>query len=226
MAQGSGTGEGPGVGDPAPAFTLAAINRQGDIGLADYHGRQSLLLGLFRGLHCPFCRRQVAQMNRHSEQLSTMSVAPLAVINTDLAHAKLYYGKLGFEMALAVDPDWDTHRRYGLTRTRMVVGKTDWPKKANILDVMRLPMGPDDGAPKPMSMFRASAAMDRVEGYKPRLADKAGQVLNGLTNSGYILIDRDGIVRSTWIEGVAGLDDFFKFPSPDKLIDTISQALR
>lgn len=226
MAAETGTNDTLDIGDPAPAFTLAAVNRDDDISLTDYHGRQALLLGLFRGLHCPFCRRQVAQMNRHSEQLSALNVAPLAVINTNVAHAKTYYGRLNFDMALAVDPDWDIHSRYGLTRTSMVLGKTDWPKKANILDVMRLPMGPDDGAPKPMSMFRASAAMDRAEGYKPRLADKAGQLLNGLTNSGYILIDRDGIVRHTWIEGVAGLDDFFKFPPADKLMGAISEALK
>ena len=215
----------PDVGDTAPAFTLAAVNRDGDISLADYKERQALLLGLFRGQHCPFCRRQVAQMNRQAEQLEGLGVVPLAVLNTDLAHAKAYYGRLGFGLALAVDPEWDTHRRYGLTETKIGLGKTDWPRKVNPLDLMRVKIGPEDGPPKSLTFMRASAAMDRAEGYKPRLADKAGQIKNGLTNSGYVLMDRMGIIRWRWVEGSESQNEMFKFPSSDTVVAAISQAL-
>ena len=50
-------------GDPAPAFTLPAANREGTVSLADLRGRP-FLIGFFRGLHCPFCRRQVVQLAR------------------------------------------------------------------------------------------------------------------------------------------------------------------
>ena len=40
-----------GPGDPAPAFTLPAVNREGQVSLADYRGRTPVLIGLFRGLH-------------------------------------------------------------------------------------------------------------------------------------------------------------------------------
>ena len=43
-------------------MAAAAVNRDGDIGLADRAGRRSIPLGLFRGPHCPFCRRQGVQM--------------------------------------------------------------------------------------------------------------------------------------------------------------------
>jgi peroxiredoxin len=49
-------------GESAPGFRLAAINREGLVSLDAYRGRP-LLLGLFRGLHCPFCRRQIAQLS-------------------------------------------------------------------------------------------------------------------------------------------------------------------
>ena len=48
-----------GEGDPAPDFALPAVNRDGQITLDDYRGRSPVLIGLFRGLHCPFCRRQI-----------------------------------------------------------------------------------------------------------------------------------------------------------------------
>jgi peroxiredoxin len=41
----------PRVGDPAPHFTLPAVNREGKVSLDDYRGRSPVLVGLFRGLH-------------------------------------------------------------------------------------------------------------------------------------------------------------------------------
>ena len=38
-------------GDPAPDFSLPAVNREGQISLDDYRGRSPVLVGLFRGLH-------------------------------------------------------------------------------------------------------------------------------------------------------------------------------
>ena len=39
------------LGDPAPAFELLAVNREGQVSLDDYRGRSPVLLGLYRGLH-------------------------------------------------------------------------------------------------------------------------------------------------------------------------------
>ena len=49
-------------GDPAPDVTLPAADREGVISLADYRGERSVLLAFFRGLYCPFCRRQMSQL--------------------------------------------------------------------------------------------------------------------------------------------------------------------
>ena len=38
-------------GDTAPDFALPALHREGDVSLADYRGRASLLLVLLRGLY-------------------------------------------------------------------------------------------------------------------------------------------------------------------------------
>ena len=38
-------------GDPAPAFALPAVNREGQVSLDDYRGRSPVLVALFRGLH-------------------------------------------------------------------------------------------------------------------------------------------------------------------------------
>ena len=49
-------------GDRAPNVVLDAITREGKVALDDYRGRKPVLVGLFRGLHCPFCRRHIAAM--------------------------------------------------------------------------------------------------------------------------------------------------------------------
>jgi peroxiredoxin len=38
-------------GDQAPQITVAGITREGSISLADYRGRSTVLLALFRGLY-------------------------------------------------------------------------------------------------------------------------------------------------------------------------------
>jgi hypothetical protein len=47
-------------GDRAPNIVLDAISREGKIAFDDFRGRTPLLVGLFRGLHCPFCRKATA----------------------------------------------------------------------------------------------------------------------------------------------------------------------
>ncbi len=38
-------------GEPAPDFTLPAVNREGSVSLTDFRGRSPLLLALYRGLY-------------------------------------------------------------------------------------------------------------------------------------------------------------------------------
>lgn len=73
-----------GPGDPAPDFTLPAVNAPGDVSLSGYRDRAPLLLGLFRGLHCPFCRRRLVQFATTQERLKAIGIETLAVVNTPL----------------------------------------------------------------------------------------------------------------------------------------------
>jgi peroxiredoxin len=101
-----------GPGDPAPRFTLPAVTREGTVSLDDFRGRSSFLLGLFRGLHCPFCRRQVVQLAATRERLEGLGVETLAVVNTLPDRARLYFGYRPARVLLAADPDAATHRAF------------------------------------------------------------------------------------------------------------------
>src|SRR6476646_6946331 len=78
-------------GGPAPDFALPAVNREGQVSLGDYRGRSPVLVGLFRGLHCPFCRRQIVQLNSTQDKLKAMGVERMAVVNTPFERARLYW---------------------------------------------------------------------------------------------------------------------------------------
>ena len=212
------------IGDPAPDFVVAAVNRDGDIGLADYTGRRSLLLGLFRGLHCPFCRRQVVQMGGYSERLGELGVDALAIINTELARARVYYGRQRPGMALAVDPDWDTHRRYGLSRPKLTLGKTDWPRKLNPIAALTMRVNPTGDLPKGVAPIRVNDVVNRIEGFELTAVDRKIKAAHGLTTAGFTLIDKDGIVRWRWREGDSGFADIPKFPTRDDIIAAVSAA--
>jgi len=80
-----------GPGDPAPGFALPAVNREGQVSLDDYRGRSPVLIAMFRGLHCPFCRRQLVQLGTTQDKLRALGVETMAVVNTPLERARLYF---------------------------------------------------------------------------------------------------------------------------------------
>jgi peroxiredoxin len=43
------------IGVRAPDFTLTMVETERPVSLGDYRGNSPLLLGLYRGLYCPFC---------------------------------------------------------------------------------------------------------------------------------------------------------------------------
>ena len=163
MAQTSSYDDPIKIGDPAPDFSVPAVNGEGNITLGDYMGRRAVLLGLFRGLHCPFCRRQIIQMDGYADRLEDLGVDALAIINTELPRARAYYGRLSIGMSLGVDPQWETHRRYGIPETRITLGRTVWPIKINPITAMTLKVDPDGEL---RNRSRSSSSMRRSTALK------------------------------------------------------------
>ena len=105
-----------GVGETAPDFTLPAVNREAHVSLSDYRGRCALLLVLFRGLHCPFCRQQIAQLSVSLDRLRTAGLEVVGVIDTPVDRARLYLRHRPTPLLLLSDPQFTTHRAYGLPK--------------------------------------------------------------------------------------------------------------
>ena len=104
------------VGTRAPDFSLPAVDRKETVSLADYRGRSPVLLALFIGLWCPFCRRQIAQMGATEGKLKALGVETLGVVATPAENARLYFKFRPTRVRLAADPELVTHRAYGLPK--------------------------------------------------------------------------------------------------------------
>src|SRR5262249_61319819 len=91
-------------GEPAPEFTLAAVDRADTVSLADYRGRSPLFLALLIGLWCPFCRRAIAQMGPIESQLKTLGVETLGVVATTPENARLYFKYRATRLRLTARP--------------------------------------------------------------------------------------------------------------------------
>lgn len=199
------------LGAEAPDFTLPAVHREGMVSLADYRGRSPLLLAVFRGLWCPFCRRGIAEFGALSDRLRGAGVESLAVVATDVDNARMYFRHRPTKVPLGADPDCQTHQAYGLPRV---------PATPEMLaQIQSTPVNPTGDLPKPLPIPEAAQELDRREGFQQSAADRQDQDRQFGQLKGQFLLDRTGIIRWLNVEGATeGVAGFGKFPSADELL--------
>ena len=155
-------------GEAVPSFTLPAANREGTVSLADLRGKP-FLIGFFRGLHCPFCRRQVVQLGAVQPTLRAAGIETLAVINTPLDRAKLYFRHRPTPVMLLSDPDCNTHGAFGVPHIEFVpddaAEKTAWPYTATMAQFMAARHNPDGVHAAPMHPMESNMVVNAKEGF-------------------------------------------------------------
>ena len=198
-------------GDRAPDFVVPAVHDDRTISLGDYVGKSPLLLGLFRGMYCPFCRRALAQMASASDRLKSLGVESLAIVGTDVDNARLYYKFRPMRMPLGADPELITHRSYGVPRPE--------PTPELMKAVENTYINPTGELPAALPVPAAAAELAALDGYQGTPTDQRDYERTFTQLKGQFLIDRDGLVRWVHIEcGEEGLSGLGKSPSPDELI--------
>lgn len=198
-------------GEPAPDFMLPAVHRAGTVSLADYRGRSSLFLAFFRGIYCPFCRRQIAKLGLSRDKLLAAGVETLAVVASNLDRTRLYFQYRPTRVPLAVDPDLITHRAFGISRFPVT------PELMEALQTVRTDaMGE---LPQPLPLGDAANALNERDRFEHTESDLQEVEQQFPLDVGQFLVDRHGIVR--WVnlesagEGLAGIG---KFPTDDELL--------
>jgi peroxiredoxin len=198
-------------GEPAPDFTLPAVDREATVSLSDYRGRSPLFLSLFVGLWCPFCRRSIAQTAAMEDKLKALGVETLGVVATAPDNARLYFKFRPTRLRLGADPELSTHRAYGVPKP------TPTPEFMQAMQSVKI--NPDGVLPEPLPVHEAAMAVGQLDGYTDNQTDKAELERQFPQLKGQFLIDRDGIVRWANIEcateGMAGVG---KFPSTEDVL--------
>ena len=212
-------------GDRAPNIVLDAITRQGTISLDDFRGQSPILIGLFRGLHCPFCRRHIAAQAQLDTALREKGVESLTVVNTPIERARLYFRYHPLPNLLAAsDPERVSHRAFGLPNLEFTESETEWPHKVGMNVVMGMRMDLPGELPEPMNPVAASDILNKKDGYEITEADQRMLATGHGQLFGQFLLDREGIVRWSFTEVPEGGHRMFGAPSPQELMSAASQV--
>jgi len=213
------------AGERAPAFSLPAINREGSLSTADYRGRSALMIGFFRGLHCPFCRRQIAHLGAVQPSLAALGVETLAVVNTPLERARLYFRYRPSPIMLLSDPHCETHQAFGIPRIELLpVGSAPgaWPR-TRPEDFAAARIDPTGELGAPTQPMEANGVLNRKDGFELTPADEAIVAAHGAQFAGQFLLDREGIVRWSWSEAPDSPDQLCRFPTAEETLAAARQ---
>jgi peroxiredoxin len=215
-------------GEDAPQFALPAVNRDGMVSLDDFRGKSALFIGLYRGLHCPFCRRQIVLLGATQDKLRALGVETLAVVNTPLERARLYFKYKPARVLLGADPDAATHRAFRVPDVEVVANPTtsQWPQRITLEEVSQVRVNPTGELPGPTPIFEAMERLNAKDGFEATEVDQQVAAVHGMQGVGHFLIDRQGIVRWTHFEAGERMADLVTFPSDAQILEAARALAR
>jgi peroxiredoxin len=213
------------LGERAPNFVLDAITREGTIAIDDFRGEKPLLVGLYRGLHCPFCRRHIATVWKLTPALNAKGIESLTVVNTPIERARLFLRYHPMQGLIAAsDPERSSHRAFGLPNMQITENESAWPQKVSMSDVKSMSVDLPGEMPKPMDPFSALEYLNKKDNYDITAADQQ-MIATGIGQLvGQFLLDRDGVVRWTFSEVIDG--GMFAGPSSEEMMSAASHLGR
>jgi len=157
-------------------------------------------------------------MSLAAQALRDEGVESLAVVATTADNARLYFRFHPARMPMAADPEFVTHRSYGVPAL--------W--RADIQEVFQATrVNPTGELPESLPIPEASSALSRLEGFAPTPTDREDAAQPFLQLLGQFLIDREGLIRWTNIEcAQEGLASLGQFPSDEVLLSAARAVMR
>jgi len=208
-------------GDPVPEFTLPSANREGNLSLNDLRGKP-FLIGFFRGLHCPFCRRQVVQLASVQPALKAAGVETIAVVNTPVERARMYFRHRPTPATLLSDPECATHRAFGVPRiefqTEGSSERPEWPYHASMPEFMAARVNPTGELDEPLQPIETNRVLNAKQGFEMEPADHEILATHFAQLAGHFLVDAQGNVAWAQIEAADGPNSIGTFPTAAELI--------
>jgi len=160
------------------------------------------------------------QLGTTRDKLKAAGVETVAVVNTPLERARLYFKYHPARVLLAADPDAETHRAFKVPAAVIVEDEsaTSWPQSATMGQLLAVEMNPTGELPAPQNPFAAMETLNKKDGFGPTETDHQIATAHGTQMTGHFLIDRDGTVRWLQIEAAERIGDLSKFPTDDEIL--------
>ena len=189
--------------------------------LGNFRG-QPFLIAFFRGLHCPFCRRQVGQLGGVQPALRAAGVETVVVINTPVERARMYFAHRPSPALLLCDQDCSTHRAFGVPRAELLPEESReepvWPYRVSIEQFEAARINPTGELPEALHPMAANPVLNAKDGFELVEADHAIFANHPTQLVGHFLIDADGVVRWVQIEAPDGPNSLSIFPNAAEML--------
>ena len=161
------------------------------------------------------------QLGTTQEKLKAVGVETVAVVNTPLERARLYFKYRPARVLLAADPEAATHRAFGVPAGVLVENESEasWSLGRVTMGQMQAALvNPTGELPEPQHVFAASETLNQRDGFELTEIDQQIAATHGMQLGGHFLIDRQGIIRWAQIEGLERIGDLGKFPSDEEIL--------
>ena len=203
-------------GEPAPDFVLPAVDHDGTVSLADFRGKTPVLLTMMRALYCAFCRRRIAQLGITRQRLGQLGVEVLAIVAMRPERLRLYYRHRPVGVPIAADPDLTTHRAYGVPQPALTPETLQAVAAKHVELARELQIPATDQA-------EIKSILAQRDGFEPVASEMVDRrdwsERYGGQLTGQFLVDREGIVRWSNIEGAKdGLSGLERFPTDEEFL--------
>jgi hypothetical protein len=178
-------------------------------------------LARVRGLHCPFCRRQIALLGATQDKPRALGVEILAVVNTRLDRARLYFTYRPVRVLLAADADASMLQAFHVPEVKVVddPATSRWPLRITVAEVSQVRVNPTGELPEPTPIFEAMEKLNAKDGFEVTEVDQQMNHARPVQGTGHFLLDRDGVVRWRFIEAADRMADIVKFPSDAQILE-------
>lgn len=160
----------PQVGREAPEFRLPTA-QGGELGPQDFRGKRRLVLWFSKGLFCPFCRRNMAQLGMRYDEIRALDAEILQVTHNTVDEARIYFKSYPIKFPYLCDAERVAHDRYGVA----LVGKNVGGMLASTAVVATDFVLRGERTPAPIPFLKRYSGNDAAQAV--------------------FILDRDGIVR-------------------------------
>jgi len=161
------------------------------------------------------------QLGTTQDKLKAMGVETMAVVNTPLERARLYFKYRPARVLLTADPEAATHRVFGLPEGTLVADESQasWAQGTFTLGQLQASLiNPTGELPEPQNVLQGNETLNKRDGFEPTEIDQQIAAVHGFQLAGHFLIDRDGVIRWLQIEGIERIGDLAKFPSDEEIL--------